>query len=128
MDTYDDGRVRGSGAVTERAWPEAADHARRHRERPVRSILTHRDPGWAEHANLFVNPIGDRVFEDHARRMAATSDDPQGLQARLRQHFPHAVVRRRELSGEPFEMWYVYRDGHWAPAEPPSARQDRDDA
>jgi hypothetical protein len=64
-----------------------------------------------------VNPVGDDVFEGHARRLAATSRDPAQLQARLRQSYAGAVVRRRELSGEMFELWYVYRDGSWSPAE-----------
>ena len=117
MDPFDDGRVRGSGAVTERARPKAADHDRHNATRPVRPIMTQRDHGWAQHPDLIVNPMHDAVFGEHARRLAAVSDDPEALQARLRQHYPDAVVRRRELSGEPFEMWYVYRDGHWSPAE-----------
>jgi hypothetical protein len=87
-----------------------------HGDPPVRAARTQRDPGWSDDVNLIVNPTTDAVFEEHARRLAATSADPQALEARLRQHYPQAVVRRRELSGEPFLMWYVYRDGHWSPA------------
>ena len=73
--------------------------------------------GWAERPNLIVNPIGDTVFEEHVRWSAPLSDRPDDLQERLRHAYPAAVVRRRELSGETFEMWYVYRDGRWAPPE-----------
>jgi hypothetical protein len=83
----------------------------------VSSIPVRRDAALDERADLFVNPTGDRGFADHARRSAAVSDDPQHLQSRLRQRYPQVVVRRRELSGEPFELWYVYRDGHWSPSE-----------
>ena len=38
-----------------------------------------------------------------------------GLQTGLRAEFPDAVVRRRELSSESTEVWYVYRDGRWTP-------------
>jgi len=35
------------------------------------------------------------------------------LQRRLRDRFPRAIVRPRELAGERLEIWYVYRDGRW---------------
>jgi hypothetical protein len=35
---------------------------------------------------------------------------PEKLQAALRQVYPKALVRRRELSGEPMPTWYVFRD------------------
>jgi len=37
---------------------------------------------------------------------------PVALEARLRRIFPRAVVRAREISGEP-PAWYIYRDGRW---------------
>ena len=74
-----------------------------------------RDARRSDEVNLIVNPTTDEVFDEHARRLAAMSEDPQALQARLRHHYPQAVVRRRELSRETFLMWYVYRHGHWAP-------------
>jgi hypothetical protein len=37
------------------------------------------------------------------------------LEAALRLTYPNARVRRRELSGEAVEIWYVYREGHWIP-------------
>jgi len=37
----------------------------------------------------------------------------EDLEAALRAEYPEAVVRPRALAGERFEVWYVYRDGHW---------------
>ena len=117
MDPIDDPRRRRILAVAGRAWPDTGTHHDRPLDRPVHPGLVPRLRAWSERASLIVNPNGDAVFDDHARRLAAASDDPLALQARLRQQYPLAVVRRRDLSGEPFEMWYVYRDGHWSPAE-----------
>ena len=38
---------------------------------------------------------------------------PSELEEQLRRHYPRVVVRPRELTGESFTIWYVYRDGHW---------------
>ena len=35
---------------------------------------------------------------------------PDRLEAALRETYPHAVVRRRELSGDPMPTWYVFRE------------------
>ena len=60
------------------------------------------------------NPANDaefgRVLEDI---LAYGALDPEEAQQRLRQRYPLAVVRRRELVGERVEVWYVYREGHW---------------
>ena len=80
-----------------------------------RAVLVRPRSSWTPHPNLLVNPAGDTVFGEHVRWLAARSGDPTELQAALRRTFPGAVVRRRELSGETFELWYVYRDGHWSP-------------
>jgi hypothetical protein len=40
---------------------------------------------------------------------ARTTDE---LQAALRHSYPRAVVRDRDLTGDPL-VWYVYREGHW---------------
>ena len=50
-----------------------------------------------------------------AELTADAATDPSQLQSGLRAAFPKAVVRRRELSSESTEMWYVYRDGRWSP-------------
>jgi len=43
--------------------------------------------------------------------------DPAILQVRLRERYPNAVVRPRELSSESAVVWYVYRDGNWIPEQ-----------
>ena len=65
---------------------------------------------------LILNPRSDAQFVALVSElMAAPVSEPSGLQAGLRVRFPDAVVRRRELSSEPTEVWYVYRDGRWTP-------------
>jgi PAS domain-containing protein len=62
-------------------------------------------------------PTTDTAFRRHVDRLRASTslDSPEELQARLRRLFPRAVVRRRDLSGEP-PAWYVYREGSWRSA------------
>jgi PAS domain-containing protein len=59
-------------------------------------------------------PSTDLAFHAQVRRLAAAvaGEDPEALEARLRVLFPRAVVRRRDIVGEP-TAWYVYRDGAW---------------
>jgi len=65
---------------------------------------------------VILNPRSDaRFVELVAQLMADDVEEPSGLQAGLRADFPDAVVRRRELSSESTEVWYVYRDGRWTP-------------
>ena len=64
------------------------------------------------------NPASDREFAraiDEA--LAGGVSDPASLEARLRQRYPHVLVRARDLESEPTVTWYVYREGHWV-AEP----------
>jgi hypothetical protein len=62
---------------------------------------------------LVLNPDDDPAFGDLVRRRPGRwRDTPDRLQRRSRLH-PTVVVHRRELSDEPFEIWYVYRDGRW---------------
>jgi len=63
---------------------------------------------------LVRNPPGDAEFAAYASRMLNGGVvDHAELQRRLRERFPHAVVRPRELAGERTQIWYVYRDGRW---------------
>lgn len=63
---------------------------------------------------LVVNPADDRLFVQWAQRLAGDAViDPAELQSLLRERYPAAVVRRRELADERGDVWYVYRDGHW---------------
>jgi hypothetical protein len=66
---------------------------------------------------LLVNPPDDELFASAARSgLAAGATTPERLQGILRVRYPATVVRRRDLAGEPFVVWYVYRDGHWTAA------------
>ena len=65
---------------------------------------------------LILNPRDDTAFTGYAEDLA-TADDltPDDLQRRLRERYPLAAVRPRDLSSERTTVWYVYRDGHWVP-------------
>jgi hypothetical protein len=63
---------------------------------------------------LILNPRQDARFVAVAEAIVAEGVvSPGRLQERLRQQYPRVVVRPRELTGESFTIWYVYRDGHW---------------
>lgn len=65
---------------------------------------------------MILNPRSDaRFVELVSELMADPVGEPEDLQVGLRAVFPEAVVRRRELSSESTEVWYVYRDGRWTP-------------
>ena len=67
---------------------------------------------------VVVNPSNDAGFREMVDRFVATGGStPDDLEAMLRTRYPAAVVRPRELAGERFEVWYVYRDGHWIRSE-----------
>jgi hypothetical protein len=69
---------------------------------------------------LVVNPRTDTAFVAMAERLVAGGvPSPEDLQLRLRGEYPDAVVRARELAGEAFTIWYVYRDGHWVSRDQP---------
>lgn len=60
------------------------------------------------------NPADDQEFEraiDEA--LEAGSNNPAAIEARLRERYPRAVVRPRELEAERTAIWYVYREGRW---------------
>ena len=63
---------------------------------------------------LVLNSRNDAAFVAFAEAALAegvtTTED---FQQRLRERYPHAVVRQRELASEPFTIWYCYRDGRW---------------
>ena len=67
---------------------------------------------------VVVNPSTDSAFREMVDRFVATgASRPDDLEAVLRTRYPDAVVRPRELAGERFDVWYVYRDGHWIRSE-----------
>jgi hypothetical protein len=72
--------------------------------------------GWGVRPLLIVNPRSDVRFVQLVSELTAEATmDLSDLQSRLRAVYPDAIVRRRELSSESTEMWYVYRDGRWSP-------------
>lgn len=63
---------------------------------------------------LVVNPVSDSAFHELANKLVDEGvAEPESLERRLRDRHPRAVVRPRILSGEPIEIWYVYREGYW---------------
>ena len=73
---------------------------------------------------LVLNPRDDPRFVGLAEAIVTDGvEAPAELQIRLRQAYPNAIVRARELDGEAQSIWYVYRDGHWIPAERGVARE-----
>ena len=71
---------------------------------------------------VIVNPRSDSRFVEAVQSLLDEARTPGDLQSLLRPAFPQAVVRERELSAEPFEVWYAYRDGRWTPSD--TARQE----
>jgi hypothetical protein len=66
--------------------------------------------------SLVVNPADDKDFAEAVNVAVSEADrSPETVAATLRADYPNVVVRARTLAGEPFPMWYVYRDGHWVP-------------
>jgi hypothetical protein len=66
---------------------------------------------------LVLNPAGDDEFRSAAVQLVESgSVEPSLLQDCLRARWPRAIVRARDLAGEHDQVWYVYRDGHWIPA------------
>ena len=64
---------------------------------------------------VIVNPRRDDGFVQRVNELVGAVGAPAELQSRLRDAYPDAIVRRRELSSESTEVWYVYRDGRWTP-------------
>jgi len=63
---------------------------------------------------IVANPAGDRAFVARIDEwLSAGPSDPTELEQALRPVYPAVVVRRREISNEPLEVWYVYREGRW---------------
>lgn len=63
---------------------------------------------------LVLNPRNDATFVAFAEAALARGiTTPEAFQERLRERYPQAVVRLRELASEPFTIWYCYRDGRW---------------
>ena len=64
------------------------------------------------------NPASDRGFERAIEEILSSGVlDPSTAEARLRERYPLAVVRPRDLEDERTAVWYVYREGRWIPTE-----------
>ena len=67
---------------------------------------------------LITNPRGDEKFRASAEAaLAAGASAADDLQRALRPLYPRVAVRAREISAESALVWYVYREGRWAPPE-----------
>lgn len=63
---------------------------------------------------VIINPRDDLPFSEMVDRSLLTGvESPDALERLLRDDYPLAVVRRRELAGEQVEVWYIYREGRW---------------
>ena len=83
-----------------------------------RSFVSRRVDGARRRPLIVANPPGDAAFRALIDGvLSAGVGSPHELEAALRATYPQAVVRPRELAGESFEVWYVYRDGHWIRSE-----------
>jgi hypothetical protein len=88
--------------------------------------ITHSEPMTDQPAKshrgrptIVANPAGDRAFRARIEEcLLAGPSDPSELEQALQPAYPTVVVRRRELSNEPIEVWYAYRDGHWVGRNP----------
>ena len=65
---------------------------------------------------LILNPRDDTGFTAYAEELVINALDAQELQGKLRERYPLAVVRPRDLSSERTAVWYVYREGFWVPS------------
>lgn len=64
------------------------------------------------------NPPDDRAFQAAIEEaLEGGALEPAAAQERLRERYPQAVVRRRELADETIPVWYVYREGRWVAGE-----------
>ncbi len=100
--------VADRNAPVVRIGPSERDTAVDFIKRSSRTLNTSGDP------RVLTIPSSDLGFRRHVDRLQAAGllITPEALEARLRRMFPRAVVRRRDISGEPV-AWYVYRDGGW---------------
>ena len=63
---------------------------------------------------IVANPAGDSRFVARIQEcLKAGPAGPAELEQALRGAYPAVVVRRREISNEPVEVWYAYREGRW---------------
>ena len=72
---------------------------------------------WAK-PTIVRNPPNDLAFQRAIEDILdSEATDPEAVQERLRERYPRAVVRPRELDAERTPVWYVYREGRWTPGD-----------
>ncbi len=75
------------------------------------------DP-MAAKPTIIRNPANDRAFQQAIDELLDNGLlEPSAAQERLRERYPRAVVRPRELAAETVPVWYVYREGRWTPGD-----------
>ncbi len=64
--------------------------------------------------SLIINPSADEEF-GRVARMAVdlAAGDIRAAELGLRERYPNALIRARDISGETIVVWYVYREGLW---------------
>ena len=63
---------------------------------------------------LIASPRDDDAFREFAEDLVVNgATAAEALEVALRERYPKAVVRARDLAGERVAVWYVYRDGRW---------------
>lgn len=72
---------------------------------------------------LRLNPDDDDAFRRIVSAWQPVVWRPAALQTYLRDRYPAAVVRPRDLEGEERPTWYVYRDGVWVNPDRPEGRR-----
>jgi hypothetical protein len=81
--------------------------------------------GSGRKPSLVINPLNDATFAADAQRVIdqGTTSIAEFVD-RLRTAYPRVGVNPRELVAEPFDIWYVYRDGQWVNAGPGKPPQE----
>ena len=68
----------------------------------------------AARPTIIRNPANDRDLQAAIEEILHSGlSEPAAMEERLRQRYPRAVVRPRELADERTPVWYVYREGRW---------------
>jgi len=79
----------------------------------------------SQRPTVLSNPRTDTAFVANVEQLLDSVATPEALQVGLRETYPAAVVRARDISSESGTVWYVYREGRWVP--PPSDREGVDE-
>jgi hypothetical protein len=100
---------------------QSQSNRERERGRDHRQVGAH----W-QAPHLVTNPASDDAFRHAALEAVREWTTTAGLEAELRGRYPAVAVHARQLSAEPFVVWYVYRDGRWASSADPRVERGDD--